>query len=52
MRISVYRVEVEDLVCWCRDINLILNIHETKEMVVDFYRTGTYTFHSTLSEQW
>lgn len=30
---SLYRWEVEDLTCWCRDNNLILNIQKTKEMI-------------------
>lgn len=31
---STYRLEVEDLTRWCEDINLILNIQKTKDMVV------------------
>ncbi|XP_030588495.1 protein-glutamine gamma-glutamyltransferase 2 [Archocentrus centrarchus] len=36
----VYRREVEDLTCWCKDNNLIISIQKTKEIVVDFCRTG------------
>uniref|UniRef100_A0A3B5PZ90 Reverse transcriptase domain-containing protein n=1 Tax=Xiphophorus maculatus TaxID=8083 RepID=A0A3B5PZ90_XIPMA len=31
-----YREEVEQLVDWCRDNSLILNVDKTKEMIVDF----------------
>ncbi|XP_061143633.1 uncharacterized protein LOC133160076 isoform X1 [Syngnathus typhle] len=31
-----YRVEVEQLVGWCRDNGLILNVEKTKEIIVDF----------------
>lgn len=37
---TAYRLEVEDLIWWCRDKNL--NIQKTKEMVVDFRRTGPF----------
>ena len=30
-----YREEVEQLVDWCRENNLILNVDKTKEMIVD-----------------
>ncbi|XP_070199067.1 uncharacterized protein [Littorina saxatilis] len=33
---SVYREEVEQLVGWCSDNNLELNVSKTKEMIVDF----------------
>lgn len=36
---SVYREEVYQLVVWCRDNNLSLNVDKTKEMIVDFRRT-------------
>ena len=35
---SGYRREVDDLVRWSENHNLILNISKTKEMVVDFRR--------------
>ncbi|KAM4529197.1 uncharacterized protein V3H82_027369 [Fundulus diaphanus] len=31
-----YREEVEQLVGWCRDNSLILNVEKTKEIIVDF----------------
>ncbi|KAM9828326.1 uncharacterized protein LOC133150542 isoform X14 [Syngnathus typhle] len=31
-----YREEVEQLVGWCRDNGLILNVEKTKEIIVDF----------------
>uniref|UniRef100_A0A3Q2ZZP0 Reverse transcriptase domain-containing protein n=1 Tax=Kryptolebias marmoratus TaxID=37003 RepID=A0A3Q2ZZP0_KRYMA len=31
-----YREEVEQLVVWCRENSLILNVDKTKEMIVDF----------------
>ncbi|KAF0028040.1 hypothetical protein F2P81_019127 [Scophthalmus maximus] len=34
-----YRKEVSQLVTWCRDNNLFLNIDKTKEVIIDF-RTG------------
>lgn len=36
---SAYREEVAQLVNWCKDNNLSLNITKTKEMIVDFRRT-------------
>ncbi len=38
---SAYRQEVEGLGLWCKENNLILNIDKTKEMIVDFWKTGT-----------
>ena len=35
-----YRGEVERLVEWCGDHNLALNIMKTKEMIIDFRRSG------------
>lgn len=36
-----YRQEVEGLGLWCKENNLILNINKTKEMIVDFRKSGT-----------
>ena len=33
---SVYREEVQRLVGWCKNNNLVLNISKTKEMIIDF----------------
>lgn len=30
---SLYRWEVENLTCWCRDYNLILKLQKTEEMI-------------------
>ena len=38
---SAYRDEVERLVGWCRENNLLLNTAKTKELVVDFRRKRT-----------
>ncbi len=38
---TVYRSEVEELVRWCENNNLILNISKTKELAVDFRRKAT-----------
>lgn len=38
---TVYRSEVEELVRWCENNNLILNISKTKELVVDFRKRAT-----------
>ena len=38
---SEYRKEVEHLVTWCSEHNLVLNVMKTKEMIVDF-RTGEH----------
>ncbi|KAK3572883.1 hypothetical protein QTP86_009900 [Hemibagrus guttatus] len=35
---SAYREEMQQLIAWCKDNNLSLNIDKTKEMVVDFRR--------------
>ena len=31
-----YRNEIENLVNWCGNINLSLNVNETKEIVINF----------------
>ena len=33
---TAYREEVRDLVVWCQDNNLSLNVIKTKEMIVDY----------------
>ena len=33
---TAYREEVRDLVVWCQDNNLSLNLSKTKEMIVDY----------------
>ena len=33
---STYRSEVEQLVQWCEDNNLILNTTKTKELIIDY----------------
>lgn len=38
---TVYCSEVEELVRWCENNNLILNISKTKELVVDFRKKAT-----------
>ena len=38
---SVYREEVQRLVGWCKNNNLILNISKTKEMIIDFRNKKT-----------
>ena len=35
---SEYRDQVNKLISWCNDKNLELNVHKTKEMMVDFRR--------------
>ena len=35
---SVYRREVDHLVSWCTENNLVLNIQKIVEMVIDFRR--------------
>lgn len=35
-----YRNEVQHLVLWCEDNNLVLNIKKTKQIIVDFGRNG------------
>ncbi|KAK3510755.1 hypothetical protein QTP70_021342, partial [Hemibagrus guttatus] len=35
---TAYRVEVQHLVAWCADNNLLLNTSKTKELFVDFRR--------------
>ena len=38
---SVYREEVQRLVGWCNNNNLVLNISKTKEMIIDFRKKKT-----------
>ena len=33
---TAYREEVRDLVVWCQDNNLSLNVSKTKEMIMDY----------------
>ena len=33
---SSYRREITEMVRWCEENNLILNISKTKEMIIDF----------------
>ena len=40
---TVYSSEVDQLVDWCGDNNLELNVSKTKEMVIDFRRKKTPT---------
>lgn len=42
------RQEVDELVKWCKRNNLVLNINKTKNMLVDFRRTGPTAFPSSL----
>ena len=35
---STYRVQVESLIHWCNENNLLLNVSKTKEMIFDFRR--------------
>ena len=47
----MYREEVERMVSWCENNNLILNVSKTKEIVVDF-RTKTSTISAlTINDQ-
>ena len=38
---SVYREEVQRMVGWCKNNNLVLNISKTKEMIIDFRKKKT-----------
>ena len=38
---SVYREEVQRLVGWCKNNNLVLNISKTKAMIIDFRKKKT-----------
>lgn len=44
---SVYRDEVQHLAVWCATNNLELNTQNTKEIIVDFRRTG-YQAHAPI----
>ena len=37
---TTYREEVRDLVVWCPDNNLSLNVSKTKELIVDYRKRG------------
>ncbi len=45
---TAYRNEVQHLALWCDNNSLVLNIKKTKEIIVDFRKTGQYN-HSPLS---
>ena len=38
---TAYREEVKDLVMWCQDNNLSLNVIKTKELIVDYRKKRT-----------
>ena len=38
---TAYREEVKDLVGWCQNNNLFLNITKTKEMIMDYRKRRT-----------
>lgn len=44
-----YRVLVEDFVEWSGTDHLLLNVYKTKETVIDFRRSSTRTWESTLT---
>eukprot|EP00061_Rhincodon_typus_P009739 g33466.t1 len=37
---SKYRREIEGLETWCNENNLSLNVGKTKELIIDFSKTG------------
>eukprot|EP00061_Rhincodon_typus_P018878 g48243.t1 len=37
---SEYRKEIEDLVMWCNENNLSLNVDKTKELIIAFRKKG------------
>lgn len=37
---SPYRKEVEQLAVWCRSRNLTINVDKTKEMLINFKKSG------------
>ena len=37
---SAYRMEVEQLTVWCGSHNLAINVDKTREMVIDFTKSG------------
>ncbi len=39
---TAYRNEVQHLALWCDNNRLVLNIKQTKEIIVDFCKTGQY----------
>ncbi len=48
---TAYRNEVQHLALWCDNNSLVLNINKTKEIIVDFLKTGQYK-HSLLVMRW
>ena len=48
---TAYREEVRDLVVWCQDNNLSLNVSKTKVLIVD-YRKRRAEFHMTNKLSW
>ena len=46
-----YRKEVEDLVRWCKDNNLELNVSKTKEIVIDFRKVRTPVCPLTINDE-
>ncbi len=49
---TAYRNEVQHLALWCDNNSLVHNIKKTKEIIVDFRKTGQYKTLSTLYWQW
>lgn len=38
---ATYRIEAEQWILWCRSGNLFLNLEKTKEILMDFRKSGT-----------
>ncbi|KAK1793776.1 hypothetical protein P4O66_001508 [Electrophorus voltai] len=48
--VSAYKEEVNQLVIWCDNNNLSLNVNKRKEIIVDFRSTCTYKMAITFRE--
>ena len=48
---NTYRTAVKDLVSWCNDNFLCLNVSKTKEMVIDFQRNASTLNPLVIKEQ-
>ena len=48
---TVYRMEVEKMVDWCKENDLVLNVTKTKELIVDFRKKKTQILPLIINNQ-
>ena len=48
-----YRKEIENLVNWCNENNLSLNVNKMKEIIIDFRKCrGEYAPYTSMGTKW